>query len=123
MTNNRKIEVVKSKIDDLETKLKYETDLSNRLNLLKQLLNLRREYTPLLLKKRPLLLTLGIVFALFYGISLMICLPPFIIRGKKRDINEAKIKAILTEISDIENKLKKESSEKESKTTEYYRFY
>ena len=105
MTNNKNIAVVKRKIDDLETKLKYETDLSNRLNLLKELLSLRREYTPLLLKKRPLLLTLGIVFALFYGISLIICLPPYIIRGKKRDINEAKIKAILTEISEIENKL------------------
>lgn len=108
MTNNKKIAVVKRKIDDLETNLKYETDLSNRLNLLKELLTLRREYTPLLLKKRPLLLTLGIVFALLYGISLMICLPPFIIRGKKRDINEAKIKGILIEISQIENKLKKE---------------
>ena len=123
MTNNKKIEVVKRKIDDLEAKLKYETDLSNRLNLLNELLTLRREYTPLLVKKRPLLLTLGIVFALFYGISLMICLPPFIIRGKKRDINEAKIKTILTEISEIENKLEKESIKKESKTTEYYRFY
>ena len=84
MSNNKQIELLKTQIQEIETKYKVETDLNCKIELLEQELALRKRYTPLLLKKRPLLLTLGIVFAIFYGISLMICLPPFIIRGKKQ---------------------------------------
>ena len=105
MSNNEQIEILRNKINDLETELKYTEDLREKLRLYNELLVSRRQYTPLLLKKRPFLLTMGIVFAIFYGISLAICLPPYIIRGKKRDINEARIKEIEHEIRIIRRKI------------------
>ena len=99
MTNNTKIELYKNKINELEVKLKYEEDKSNKIKLMEELLLLRRDYTKLLVKKRPMLLAVGLSLCIFWGISLMICIPPFIVRGKKRDINEEKIKTIQAELS------------------------
>lgn len=91
MTNNKKVELLKERIIETETKINNETDLLLKEQYIKEAIVLRKKYTPLLLQKRPALLTFGIVFAIFWGISLIVCLPPFIIRGKKRDINEEKL--------------------------------
>ena len=116
MSNNKKIELLRSQIQELEIKAKNETDLELKSEYMNQELILRTQYTPLLLKKRPMLLTLGIIFAIFYGISLMICLPPFIIRGKKRDINEEKIRKLNVELEVIAKQIKdQEKKEKQKK--------
>ena len=91
MTNNEKIELLKERIVETETKINNETDLLLKEQYIKEAIVLRKKYTPLLIQKRPALLTCGIVFAIFWGISLIACLPPYIIRGKKRDINEEKL--------------------------------
>ena len=110
MSNNKQCEIYRNQINDLEAKIKYSDDDDTKLELYKNLLTLRKTYTSLLMKKRKMLLTLGIVFAIFYGISLTICLPPYIIRGKKRDINEDKIKQIEREIIHLENKVYEKAS-------------
>ena len=106
MSNNRKIEILKSQIEETEIKIKNESDLATKISYIEQEIALRESYTPLLLKKRPVLLTFGILFAIFYGFSLMICLPPFIIRGKKRDINVDKISKLKYELDILKNQLK-----------------
>lgn len=107
MTNNEKIEKTKNEINALEIQRDFVTDTVDRLFLCRQELNLRKEYSILLSKKRTLLLVLGISFAIFYLISLAICLPPYIVRGQKRKINEEKINLLLIEISCLENELRK----------------
>ena len=110
MSNNKEIELVRSEIQSVEAMIKCETNLANRAELIKKAIELRERYTPLLLKKRPLLLTIGIVFAILYGISLMICLPPYIIRGKKRDINEQKLKELKIELEALNKQLGEEEN-------------
>ena len=105
MSNNKKINILREQIIETEAKVKNETDLTIKAQYIEEEISLREKYTPLLLKKRPLLLTFGIVFAIFWGISLMICLPPFIIRGKKRDINEEKISKLKVELSLIKKQI------------------
>ena len=105
MTNNAAIKALGEKIYEIEANLKYTENDYDKLVLNERLLELRTQYTPLLLKKRTMLLIFGIAFAIFYGISLCICLPPYIIRGKKRDINEKKIIEIKQEIVCLKKKL------------------
>ena len=105
MSNNAKIEALRIQINELEIKNRYETNPLSKIELYHEEIELRQQYTQLLLKKRPLLLTLGISLAIFYGVSLIICLPPYIIRGKKRDINEEKIRKIKSEINCLEAQL------------------
>lgn len=114
MSNNSKIKVLRNQINELEIKRKNENNLETKAKYIQEEIILREHYTPLLLKKRPVLLIFGILFAIFYGISLMICLPPFIIRGKKRDINEEKIVALKIELNEINNQInsKSENSDK-----------
>lgn len=115
MSNNGKIELLKNKIEQIEIKIKNEQDPAVKASYIEQEIALRKKYTPLLLKKRPLLLSLGIIFAIFYGISLMICLPPFIIRGKKRDINEDKILKLRAELAILKKQIGKSEEKMEEK--------
>ena len=105
MTNNKKIEILRAQIMEVEEMLKYEQNPYNRVELLQRQIDLREKYTPLLLKKRPILLTMGILFAIFYGISLAICLPPYILRGKKRDINEDILRKLKAELEHLKKEL------------------
>lgn len=105
MSNNNMIEVVKNEIESLMIKNNHEKDIKRKIELYEEELLLRKRYHYLLKKKRPLLLTFALVFCIFYGISLMICLPPYIIRGKKMDINEEKIIKIKQEIQCLEKSL------------------
>lgn len=105
MSNNKKIEITKDKINELELKAKHEQDVASKIIILEEILDLRKDYTLLLVKKRPLLLTFALLFCIFWGISLMVCLPPFIVRGKKRDINEEKIKNLKQEIAILREKI------------------
>lgn len=91
MSNNKKIEILKSKIYDLEADLTCLENDEDKLHKIDEIIDCRNEYQGLLAKKRPALLIFGLVFCIFYGISLFICLPPYIIRGKKMDINKEKI--------------------------------
>ncbi len=105
MSNNTAIEMLKEEINRLEMKAKLEQDVSVKIKQLEEIVVAREKYTKLLVKKRPMLLTLGLVFCIFYGISLMICLPPYIVRGKKRDINEERIRAIKVEIDVLRSRV------------------
>ena len=82
----------------MENRLKYEPDPSAKIEQIQALIAAREEYTRLLRKKRPLLLTMALVFCIFYGISLFICLPPYIIRGQKMDINQRRIQNLKTQL-------------------------
>ena len=65
MTNNKKVELLKERIVETETKINNETDLLLKEQYIKEAIVLRKKYTPLLIQKRPALLTFGIVFAIF----------------------------------------------------------
>ena len=108
MSNNKEIELVKSKIEKLVVKNQHEEDKVEKITLYEEELLLRKRYHYLLKKKRPMLLTFALVFCIFYGISLAICLPPYVIRGNKMDINEKKMNEIKTEIACLQEKLAKE---------------
>ena len=110
MSNKKEIEAMVKKIYSLESEIKYETNTYNLLELNEELLESREKYTQLLLKKRKTLLVCGIVFAIFYGISLCCCLPPYSIRGTKRDINEAKIVQIKHDIKALKRKIYEEQN-------------
>ena len=110
MSNNKMIEQVKNEIEGLMIKNNHEKDIKRKIELYEEELLLRKRYHYLLKKKRPLLLTFALVFCIFYGISLMICLPPYIIRGKKMDINEEKITKIKQEIACLQENLEKEEA-------------
>ena len=108
MSNNKEIELVKRKIEKLVVKNQYEEDKVEKIQLYEEELLLRKRYHYLLKKKRPMLLTFALVFCIFYGISLAICLPPYVIRGNKMDINEKKMNEIKTEIACLQEILAKE---------------
>ncbi len=108
MSNNKKVEKLRAQIMEVEEMLKYEQEPLKRVELLERQIGLRESYTPLLLKKRPFLLTMGIIFAIFYGISLAICLPPYVLRGKKRDINEDILRKLKVELEQLKREIDKQ---------------
>ena len=96
LSNNKQIELLRNEINNWEAKIKLTTNPMKKMYYLEKVIELRNRYTPLLLKKRPLLLTLVILLAYPTGIGLCVFLPFYIVRGKKRDINEEKIKEAKT---------------------------
>ena len=99
LSNNQQAEVLRNKIDEAEFMCLHETNPRKKIELLREEIELRQQYTPVLLKKRTLLWVLGLLFFLVSGgLSLIICLPPYIVRGKKRDINEEKLRKLKFEL-------------------------
>lgn len=102
MSNNKRIDILKGQIEDMESQLKLENNPYAKIERIKVLIQAREEYTRLLRKKRPLLLTMALVFCIFYLISLFICLPPYIIRGSKIKINERRIQVLKKEMFELD---------------------
>ena len=105
LSNNKQIELLRTKINEIELRRINETNIADKRNLTLEEITLRKEYTVLLKKKRPLLLTLAIALCFIYAISLEIFLPPYFIRGAKIKINNDKIAKLEVEFDILSKQL------------------